>query len=439
MEKFSSHRLSLVFLIILCINGLLLFVAVPYLQKNAPKLYSIEEFPDHYGDIAWNVATGKGYRVYPDTDETMMREPGYVYFLAGIFLLFGKSITAVKTVNLLLSLFSSLLILKLGQRLKIDRLAVSLAVVFFLCHPAIILLESRGSFECLFITLLLVTTYTFYVARDTDSVKYYALAGVVIGLTTLTRSTILPCVGLFYIYLLIWTKKRQLSFIRMNRNMAVLVLSMSIVVSVWSVRNYRLAGTFVPFGSVLGDALYQGLYVHLHSASGKEHKLLLDEAAREQNDINRKLGLRFRDGFFATYFDVQDEIRHSAEMKNFVLSKYREHPMLILEVPAVNFVRFWFLGGYKSSTYLNIVLMVPILLLSVMGIYLALKSKIDLGPILLITTGIIFVHLVVLAKFRYHTPLIPFLMILCGITVSSLLKKISFISRWWSVGFPDGS
>lgn len=421
--KLSSILLFLVF----TVKILLLFVVVPYFDSLYPKLYSINEFPDHYADIAWNVASGAGYRIYPDTNETMIREPGYIYLLAMLFLLFGKNITIVKLANLLFSFMTAYFMFKMGEKLKINKLAVRLAVLFFLLHPAIILSESRAGVESLFITLVLITIYTLYVALDTNRSIHYAIAGVMIGVTTLTRSTILPFVLPFYIYLLI-SKRKTISMRKIHLNMAVMIVSLSIVMSVWSVRNYRLAGTFIPIGTVLGDALYTGLYTNLNHFDDKSYNQLLRDATRKQNKINEELGLRFRGGFFATYYDVQDEIKHSNELKKIVFSEYKDSPELLLKCVFLNFVKFWFQGNTRKTVYLNILLVGPILILSFIGICLALKNKCNIQLILLFMASFIVVHLPVIAHSRHHVPLIPFLMLFCGLTLSKLLAKLSFFS-----------
>lgn len=419
--KSSSILLFLVF----TVKILLLFVVVPYFDSLYPKLYSINEFPDHYADIAWNVASGAGYRIYPDTNETMIREPGYIYLLAMLFLLFGKNITIVKLANLLFSFMTAYFMFKMGEKLKINKLAVRLAVLFFLLHPAIILSESRAGVESLFITLVLITIYTLYVALDTNRSIHYAIAGVMIGVTTLTRSTILPFVLPFYIYLLI-SKHKTIPMRKIHLNMAVMIVSLSLVLSVWSIRNYRLAGTFNPLGTVLGDSLHSGLYTNLNYFSVKTYDQLSGEAAHEGNKINKELGIRFRSGFFATYYDVQDEIKHSNELKKIVFSKYRASPKLFVKCVLLNCYRFWFQGNTRKTVYLNIFLVGPILILSFVGIYLALKEKCNVHLLLLFMASFIVVHLPVMAHSRHHVSLIPFLMLLCGLSLSKLLFKLSF-------------
>ncbi len=63
----------------------------------------IKPFSRRYDLIADNLIDGHGYRVYADTSETMLRSPGFVLVLAGIFALFGKSLLVVQIVQYLMS------------------------------------------------------------------------------------------------------------------------------------------------------------------------------------------------------------------------------------------------------------------------------------------------------------------------------------------------
>jgi hypothetical protein len=68
--------ISIIFLVHLCL--VLLFI--PWFVDHYPKLYQINSFPDGYDKVATNLIDGRGYRLFEETSETVMRPPAYVFF-----------------------------------------------------------------------------------------------------------------------------------------------------------------------------------------------------------------------------------------------------------------------------------------------------------------------------------------------------------------------
>src|SRR5690349_19930488 len=91
-------------LFIVVVNAIILFVLIPEVSSRIGRFYSGNRYADGYDELAANLAEGNGYRFYPDTAETLMREPGYPIFLAGIFVVFGKNFAIVKLANMILAL-----------------------------------------------------------------------------------------------------------------------------------------------------------------------------------------------------------------------------------------------------------------------------------------------------------------------------------------------
>src|SRR5205085_6334944 len=133
-----------------------LFVVIPSISSSLAPYYNQNKTPDGYDMLAENVVAGNGYRFYPDTSSTMMREPGYPLLLAGVFYLFGDSFAAVKLANIVLALIAAALITILARQIT-DNDAVSFgAAVLFLFHPGTLIAESRGGVEVLFSLCLVV-------------------------------------------------------------------------------------------------------------------------------------------------------------------------------------------------------------------------------------------------------------------------------------------
>jgi 4-amino-4-deoxy-L-arabinose transferase-like glycosyltransferase len=135
-SRWSKKKILALAGVTLLVHAILLFFVFPALSARLSVSYNQDVFADGYDSLAANLAAGNGYRFYPDTAPTLMREPGYPLLLAGVRLVFGDSLTAVKIVNLLLALATALLVLKLAARFTSRQWAMMAAALLFLFHPA---------------------------------------------------------------------------------------------------------------------------------------------------------------------------------------------------------------------------------------------------------------------------------------------------------------
>ena len=152
MSKFEANarfnQFSVIlFSVLFIIKVLIVLFILPYLSDLFPHLYNFGHFPDGYDQIASNVIKGGGYRFYPETTETMMRGPGYTFLLGGIFFLFGKSLMAVKVINVIFSIWIAYIIIIIGRKCLNNTINFWLSASIFLFHPGTILAESRGGVE----------------------------------------------------------------------------------------------------------------------------------------------------------------------------------------------------------------------------------------------------------------------------------------------------
>src|ERR1700679_4391164 len=118
------NPLLIIAIVVACINGALLFVVIPRITDRVALLYGQDRFIDGYDQIATNLVRGNGYRFYPDTAKTMMREPGYPIFLAGLMLAFGSAFTEVKLANMVLALATAWLTMCLAGRISKNRVVL---------------------------------------------------------------------------------------------------------------------------------------------------------------------------------------------------------------------------------------------------------------------------------------------------------------------------
>ena len=100
----ARSRVAIAALSGIALKAILLFGVLPLFLETFTDAYHADLFPDDYDVIAWNLVSGDGYRLSPDTAPTIERAPGWVLVLAAVFACFGKSLLAVQILNLAFSL-----------------------------------------------------------------------------------------------------------------------------------------------------------------------------------------------------------------------------------------------------------------------------------------------------------------------------------------------
>lgn len=409
-------------LLIVVGHAIILFLLIPQASPHMRGLYSENQYADGYDQLAANLAAGNGYRFYPDTAQTLMREPGYPLLLAGIYKLFGSNFEIVKLLNMLLALGVAYLMTLIARRVSTNTLLIFGSPLLFLFHPATLIAESRGGVEVLFAFMLALYILTVYRAGDTNRGGDYALSGAVLGATVLVRSTpILFPLVLFGYFLLVGRRNKEL--LVLIGNFAVLILTMCLVISPWVIRNYWLTKKFVPTASVLGVAAQTGLYFSMHQEVGN---VQVDwQAAMERNRLAQELGYPMKVGYYQYFYSAADELAFSQYLFRRVVNQYEASPLLFVKTVGLNLVKFWCGGKTAKSVVMNAIVQFPFLALAIAAVVLCLnggRARI-VAPLVLLCVYIVGVSIPVLAQARYGAPLIPFMSILVVIPLLALKQR----------------
>ncbi len=231
-----------------------------------------------YDMLGRSIVSGNGYRWYaqPDLDliqqyvkldlsgihydprgiETSFRAPLYPAFLALVYFFSGTGPRRFFAARLAQAVLSALLIpltYFLARRLLPENLKAAhwsaWAVAFY---PILILFPLALATENLFFVLFLASILTLVLAAQTRQMRYFVLSGVLIGLTALTRSVILPAGGLAALWA--W-------FLLRERDKALALLAaLVIVIAPWIIRNSLLYGRPTPIELSMGYNLYVGYH-----------------------------------------------------------------------------------------------------------------------------------------------------------------------------------
>ena len=410
---------------VVLLNALLLFFLLPEVSKRLHQFYNQDVYADGYDQLAQNLASGHGYRFYPDTAETVMREPGYPIVLAGLLLLFGGSFTAVKVTNVCLALAAAGLLMSISRRLSIPPTWIALPSILFLFHPGTVIAESRGGPEMLFTFLVVLYLLLLYRAVESGRWWNFAWSGAVLGLAVLVKSTPILFPVLLLPYLLFIERRHAPTTIR---HIALMIATMLFVLTPWVVRNYQLTGRFIPTASVLGVSAQAGQYMCMHRSDHKPLWLLDREAAFVRDDLAHQLGYSFRNDFYyQTFYSTNDELNFSSYLTRRVLATYKSAPLLCVKCMALNVVNFWTAGKTAASTAASFVAQLPYLVLGVAGVILcALRSRLrTIGLVLLFMTYMMAVCIPIIAQARYSVPLLPLLSALATISIVAILDKMN--------------
>lgn len=418
-----SRRLGF-WLSLAVINAIILFVALPLLHSRFPLLYSADGYADGYNQIAANLAAGNGYRFYPDTARTLMREPGYPMLLAGLFIVFHKSFAAVQMANLLFLFGGTLLLAGIARKITNNKFVIVGSALLFLFHPGTIIAESRGGIETVFTFALLLFAFTLYRALRSNDWRAYLLSGAVLGLTCLIRSVPIAFPAALLGYLLVFERHRS-RMTTIFRNIIVMIVAMFVVLSPWIARNYLLTKKFIPTASVLGVAAQTGLFLATHQSPFGQ-RVVTSEAGLERDNLAQQLGYHFKGGFYQYFYSSIDEVTFSNYLFKRVVHTYEKSPLLFARVVGENLFYFWCWGKKWKSTALNAILQLPLLALAIVGFALSVrKGQLKaVGPLALLIMYIEAVSLPILAQARYSVPLIPFVSVFVCITLATAWAKI---------------
>ena len=187
-----------------------------------------------YDAIAMNLVSGSGY-----TDEgvqpTMTREPLYPFFLAFIYSIAGHNYAAVKFIQMILFLITTVLAYKIAKMI-FDENTARYAMIFtaffptLLNYPSYILSETVFTF---LVALFVFSCVGFYLE---NKLFYCILSGLSLGLLILCKCAMLP----FIVVLILW----GIFFCKDMPKAILMVLISLAVIFPWSYRNYVKFDTF---------------------------------------------------------------------------------------------------------------------------------------------------------------------------------------------------
>ncbi|HEU4834059.1 MAG TPA: glycosyltransferase family 39 protein [Pyrinomonadaceae bacterium] len=233
------------------IYAFLLLVALTFRLFVAIHLANDE--PDDgrvYSQIARNVLEQHVYShdAQPPYTPSLIRLPGYPFFLIGIYSIFGHgNNTAVRVVQAVLDTITCALIawvvFEWTRKQRATMIALALAAVcpFTAIYVATILTEVPTN--CLAVAMVLTTTFAFKATLRKRAITWWILTGLIAGIAVLFR----PDSGLFAaaiggtLMLSSWRRFREATLYA-----AIFSIAFCLVLVPWTIRNRRVFHVFQP-------------------------------------------------------------------------------------------------------------------------------------------------------------------------------------------------
>ncbi len=186
-------------------------------------------------------------------DTTYFRAPFYIYCLAALYKLFGAGLWVPRLFGLVIGLISILLTYAIGSRV-FDRKVGLLAALLQALFPIFIYFESELLLDPLFMLLLEASVLTLLIWWDSGRIFHLFLAGLLLGLSAITRPTSLVLLPVLLIVIIALRKNGRL----LLRHLAAFVLGLVLTIGPIFVRNLAVAHDPVLISSQGGINLYIG-------------------------------------------------------------------------------------------------------------------------------------------------------------------------------------
>ncbi len=341
---------------------------------------------DEYEAIAVHLAQDGRYASWANTP-TAHREPGFPFLIAAVYALCGgRQPWALLALNVLMSLLTGVLAMRVARRLFDEKAALGVLWTWMLYPQAVYYCGYffRETFTTLLITALVYSSMFWY---ERQGRRTALLGGGMAAAAGLTNSGLLPAAVFSGLAL---TKRRT--------QLALYLLPIVLGVTAWTARNYALTGKVVLGTTHGGEELYQALVVPPEDL-GTERQTLIHNA----------------DPTYQQYSNVP-EAERNAGLTKAGLRWIEAHPGLYAERALAGLVKFWRLWPYQrryDHAYWKLVLasvlfdgwLVPLGLFGLFVLERRTWPKVPAAPLCVAATTLLYglVHAVI----RYRLPLMP--------------------------------
>ncbi len=403
-------------------GGLALVLGLAFLLRLGAAFYWDARFADggfHFGDsdgywvLARNIARGEAYQ-YGSGGSQVFRTPGYPILLAPFFLLFGDDppIMAARVQSVAFGTMAVLGVWLLTRRL-FDVRAAHLAGLVAAIYPGLIALSvpilSETAYCALLPFQLLVWGLAWQATTRKQTTFWALLTGLLGAAITLVRPSwllFMPfAIGLGFVF----GRPKSRHLLIGSAVIAGLIVGMM----PWWIRNARVTGHLVPTTLQVGASLYDGWNPQATGASDMSYVPAFEEAERQAE----------ADGSVDTHESF--EYRLDRRMRDAAVAWARQHPLDVLRLAAVKFVRIWNIWPNEPTFSRPVVRLavvvtyLPLLILGMIGAYQAVARGWPYVLCFLPAVYLTVLHVVFIGSIRYREPAMLGMIVLAAGAVRS--------------------
>lgn len=406
MTKVSSRKVWVLGLVLAVAFGLRLGAAA-WWQSRHPGGFTFGD-SESYWVLGRAIYRGEPYQ-YGSPDAKVFRTPGYPLVLAAMFQVVGREPDFVwaRGMGAALGTVTVAGVYVFGRQLFDQRtglVACGLAAIYPGAIATSIFILSEAAFCPLMIAQLVAWTFSTQSESPRRRIAWAATAGAVAGAATLVRPSWLLFTPLAVVAATVIGRDHRAQLVRGCSMLAV----MAMVMTPWWVRNYRVTGHFVPTTLQVGASLYDGLNP---AATGSSDMSFVAEFAAEENADNDNAAAPL-------------EYRLDRRIQEAALIWAREHPLEVLRLAAIKFMRMWNIWPNDEAfrglaTRLVVACTyVPILVAGLFGIWRFAAWRWPYVLCWLPAVYMTVLHMVFVSSIRYREPAMLGLIVLAAATLN---------------------
>lgn len=399
---------------IFSIEPLCIFFLAFTLRIIAVSILTIEKW--EYETIANNILSGNGF-TFPHFGNAIYRsycEPLYPFITAAVYFLTHHNVFILAIVQAVFSSIIPVIIYFISKKIFQENIAI-ISGVLAAIHPGLIVYTTKLHpliFDSLLISATLLSSIVFF---NKLNLRNAITLGILSGICSLTRPTILAflSIGLIYIFIV---KKQKIS--RAVFYSAIILIFSAIIFMPWAARNYKVQGKFMLTRSNGPYVFWLGNNPHFSGSSIDKNGVPIYKLAPK---------------YFLEKLYKMDENGQNAEFLKNSFEYIKSYPFGFFERTLKKFYYFWWFAPpagvfYPAGWFILYKLFYAFILIlglyGILGIYKEnmFREKKEIILIFILLFSIAFIQSLFYIETRHRWAVEPVFLILTAKGISQIVR-----------------
>lgn len=376
-----------------------------------------------YDAYAVNLLDGRGYTRFDDRPGDSDLPPLYPFFLAGVYMLFGRGPIPVALVQTALDGLTIVLIYRIARRVGGETVGL-LSAAFYGAYPYLIFQNLTANDTGLFILLLAASVWLGYRVHDTRQRRWAFALGAILGLGALTK----PLILLLWPLLIVWWLRRLGRRDSFRLALAGTLTTVAIVTP-WVIRNSLLNREPVLISTNGGSNLHQGnnacVVDYLRRGWDAQWVDCLPMAPPGLSDA--ALDRWHREQALQYLWENPGEWPRLFGTKLLTLWTPAITPARLPPGPAASDdpVTLYNTPAFEAARIGHLLYFGPLLVLGACGLVIAWRARMSVAPLVSVLFTITVAYVTFHPSTRYRSPADPFLFVFSAVAVVRLWAWLS--------------